>query len=127
MAYLLARRITAFICLLTLVVSVVGCRSESATNGTSKPRRIILLTNGDDPFWDAMRKGMEKAEQDLKLADANLKAFLDKGDFSEEAQINKLNQYATQSDIAAVAISSVDEGTPRQRSSCHHDRFRHAR
>lgn len=81
---------------------------NDASSAAGKLRRIILLTNGDDPFWDAMRRGMEKAEEELKLAEAGLRAVLDKGDFSEEAQINKLTQYATQSDIAAVAISSVD-------------------
>lgn len=80
--------------------------------GESKPshRRLILLTNGDDPFWDAMRKGMNKAAEDFKIEESGLTVYLDKGDFSEEAQINKLNQYATQTDIAAVAISSVDAG-----------------
>ncbi len=92
-----------------LVASILACGcSSSSDSGPSNSKRIILLTNGDDPFWDAMRTGMEKAAEDLNLADANLRAVLDKGDFSEEAQINKLNQYATQTDIAAVAISSVD-------------------
>ncbi len=91
-----------------------GCRREtkqaapSGTNATTGVKRIILLTNGDDPFWDAMRNGMDKAAEDLDLKSANLAAFLDKGDFGEEAQINKLTQYASQTDIGAVAISSVD-------------------
>ena len=85
-----------------------GCNTSSDSGPSASSKRIILLTNGDDPFWDAMRTGMEKAAEDLNLADSNLRAVLDKGDFSEEAQINKLNQYATQTDIAAVAISSVD-------------------
>ena len=87
---------------------MVGCQSGSEDGATAGRRRIILLTNGDDPFWDAMRRGMNQAAVDLKLAEAKLAAFLDKGDFSEEAQISKLNQYATQSDVAAVAIASVD-------------------
>lgn len=82
--------------------------SNQGSGASGSTRRIILLTNGDDPFWDAMRRGMEKAEEDLELGSSGLRAVLDKGDFSEEAQINKLTQYATQSDIAAVAISSVD-------------------
>ncbi len=92
--------------LLTVVPS--GCRKSEVGPSSVGTRRIILLTNGDDPFWDAMREGMKQAAEDLNLSASNLEAVLDKGDFSEEAQINKLNQYATQSDIAAVAISSVD-------------------
>ena len=78
------------------------------TTSTRPVKRVIMLTNGDDPFWDAMRRGMEKAQEDFKLGDVGLKAELDKGDFSENAQIDKLKQYASQSDVAAVAISSVD-------------------
>lgn len=99
---------------LVSVSLVAGCRREAkptvadATSTDTGVKRIILLTNGDDPFWDAMRNGMDKAAEDLDLKGANLAAFLDKGDFGEEAQINKLTQYASQSDIGAVAISSVD-------------------
>lgn len=85
-------------------MSLPGCGDSDGP----KVKRIILLTNGDDPFWDAMRKGMNKAAEELNLEEAGLEVFLDKGDFSEEAQINKLKQYASQSDIAAVAISPVD-------------------
>ena len=67
-----------------------------------------MLVNGDDPFWDAMYRGMEDAQKDLKLADAGLMVAMDKPDFTEDAQINKLKQYASQTDIAAVAISPVN-------------------
>jgi ribose transport system substrate-binding protein len=88
-----------------------GCPSGNPANSSSgggAKQRLILLTNGDDPFWDAMRKGMNQGAIDFKLDEAGMEVFLDKGDFSEESQINKLKQYGTQSDIAAVAISSVD-------------------
>ena len=75
---------------------------------TAPPKRIMMLVNGDDPFWDAMYKGMEQAQIDLKLADAGLQVAMDKPDFTEDAQINKLKQYASQTDIAAVAISPVN-------------------
>jgi ribose transport system substrate-binding protein len=111
------RFVSGCVLALVAVLAASGCRrapqgeSSGAAATAEKPagvKRIILLTNGDDPFWDAMRNGMDAAARELKLSDAKLAAFLDKGDFSEEAQINKLNQYATQSDIGAVAISSVD-------------------
>ena len=91
------------------LLTVSGCNNAGTNQDGSSAQtmRLVLLTNGDDPFWDAMRQGMNKANADLNLADVNLRAELDKGDFSEEAQINKLKQYATQADIAAVAISSV--------------------
>jgi ribose transport system substrate-binding protein len=99
---------------ITLAAMLSGCPKSdpnSASDGDNNAggkKRLILLTNGDDPFWDAMRKGMNQGAIDFKLEDAGMEVFLDKGDFSEEAQINKLKQYGTQSDIAAVAISPVD-------------------
>ncbi len=72
-------------------------------------KRIVFLTNGDDPFWDACRTGMDKAAEDLKIEDAGLSHNMDKGsEFKVELQVSKLEQYATQSDIAGVAISPVD-------------------
>jgi ribose transport system substrate-binding protein len=67
-----------------------------------------MLTNGDDPFWDAMRAGMTDADRDLNLADVGLKAELDKNDGTLKGQVDKLKQYAGQNDIAAVAISVTD-------------------
>ena len=95
------------------IATLLGCqaRTKNASDATasgSKPRRLILLTNGDDPFWDAARTGLNKAAEDLAVEEANLVAVMDKGDFSDESQINKLKQYASQSDIAAVAVSPVD-------------------
>lgn len=85
----------------------VGKDPATKTDGGAK--RIVFLTNGDDPFWDACRAGMDKAATDLKIEDAGLSHNMDKGsEFKVELQVSKLEQYATQSDIAAVAISPVD-------------------
>ena len=111
-------RVTGLLLLLPLAMSW-GCSGRPGTlgpgnstsasgGGAAQEMRIILLTNGDDPFWDAMRNGMNKGAEEFHLKESGLAIFLDKGDFSDEAQINKLKQYASQSDIAAVAISPVD-------------------
>jgi ribose transport system substrate-binding protein len=76
--------------------------------GCSNKKRVILLTNGDDPFWDVVRSGMKDAERDFKLSDGNLKVEVDKNDATPKGQIDKLTQYANQTDIAAVAISATD-------------------
>ena len=55
-----------------------------------------------------MREGMNKAAEDLKIGDAGFKAELDKNDNTPKGQVDKLKQYAGQSDIAAVAISVTD-------------------
>ena len=78
-------------------------------SGCGEPtKRIILLTNGADPFWDAMRAGMQDAEKDFKLADAKLRTVMDVNDGTPKGQVDRLRQYANQADIAAVAVSVTD-------------------
>ncbi len=97
-----------FLLALTSLALFPGC-SGSEKGGTSqKTKRVIIVTNGDDPFWDAMREGMEKAQEDFKLGDANLQVALDKNDGTPEGQVDKLRQYLSQTDIAAVGISVID-------------------
>ncbi len=87
----------------------LGCGDSSTTKPKSAgPKRIIILTNGDSPYWDACRAGLEAANAELKLAEAGLKATLDVNDGSPQGQLQKLQQYGTQSDIAAVGVSAID-------------------
>ncbi|MFN4904505.1 MAG: substrate-binding domain-containing protein [Planctomycetota bacterium] len=86
----------------------------TATNSATKPtkKRIILLNNTDSPFWDAARAGIKKAQEDLKLADSGFSASMDTNDGTETGQIEKLRQYGTQNDIAAVIISPISSTNP---------------
>jgi ribose transport system substrate-binding protein len=85
-----------------------GGDAGTTSSGSDTVRRVIILTNGDDPFWDAMFAGMKDAEKDFNLAGSGLKAELDKNNGNEEGQANKLQQYANQTDIAAVAVSAIN-------------------
>ncbi len=99
-----------------LMLAVSGCTgggtdaggSAKAKPSSKKTKRIILLTNGDDPFWDAMRVGMEKAQADFQLADKGLTVVMDKNDATPTGQVDKLRQYLGQTDVAAVGISVID-------------------
>jgi ribose transport system substrate-binding protein len=102
------------------MLTALGCGgSEKSTAPPVKPgkgsasssaeKRIIILTNGESPFWDAARQGMEAAEKDLKLADSGLKAVLEVNNRDEEGQLDQLRQYVSQTDIAAVGISVTKE------------------
>lgn len=113
-----ATRMTWAILLLCISIAT-GCNSDTRGNRAAEEsdapghpdgavRRVIMLTNGDDPFWDAMRAGMQDADRDLKLAEDGLRAELDKNDGTAKGQVDKLKQYAGQTDIAAVAISVTD-------------------
>ncbi|HUG91506.1 MAG TPA: substrate-binding domain-containing protein [Planctomycetaceae bacterium] len=85
--------------------------SSSGQSGESKApagaRRILLLTNGISPFWDACRVGVVDAQRELQLGDANLHAELVPNDGKIDGQLAKLRQWATQSDIAGIGISAV--------------------
>jgi ribose transport system substrate-binding protein len=96
------------LCALVLVAAA-GCGESGGDAGT---KRVILLTNGADPFWDAMRVGMQDAENDFGLAAAGLRTVMDVNDGTPKGQVDRLRQYANQSDIAAVAVSVTDSANP---------------
>jgi ribose transport system substrate-binding protein len=83
---------------------LLGCKSGSG----SESKRIIILINGDSPFWDACRVGVPEAEKDYKLAAANLHAVVESNDGTPQSQLDKLRQFASQSDIVAIGISPCD-------------------
>lgn len=102
-----------------LALALLGCRGEvpgpvagetsAARAGSSlKLRRVILLTNGNSPFWDAAAAGARDAESDLRLEQAGLDVVVDRNDFKVEGQLDKLRQYAAAGDVAAVGISVTD-------------------
>ena len=93
----------------TAASSAAGTGAASTTSGM---RRIILLNNTDSPFWDAARAGIDKAAEDLKLKDAGFTASMDTNNGTDEGQIEKLRQYGTQDDIAAVIISPTSATNP---------------
>jgi ribose transport system substrate-binding protein len=82
------------------------------SSAASSTKRIILLNNTDSPFWDAARAGIDKAVEDLKLKDAGYSAAMDTNNGTDEGQIEKLRQYGTQDDIAAVIISPTSASNP---------------
>jgi ribose transport system substrate-binding protein len=86
----------------------VGLRPPTGADGSPPAKRMILLTNGNSPFWDAARAGLQDAEKDLKLADAGFAAVMEVNDGTPQGQLDKLRQYGSQSDIAAVAVSAID-------------------
>ena len=108
------------------LAGLIGCGGTDADKSGSGPgtakrvpgagdeqsgetKRIIILTNGESPFWDAARQGLEAAKKDLKLGDAGLDATLEVNDGTEEGQLERLRQYASQPDIVAVGVSVTKE------------------
>lgn len=106
-----------------LVAGLVGCDAtvpkEAAGPATGSPatgtaetpgalKRLVILTNGDSPYWDACRAGLNAACSELKLAESGLKAVLDVNDGTPQGQLQKLQQYGTQGDIAGIGVSAID-------------------
>jgi ribose transport system substrate-binding protein len=91
--------------------SAPGGPSASTGVGQAKPagqKRLIILTNGNSPFWDACRAGIQDADRELKLAEAGFVAVMEVNDGTPQGQIDKLRQFGSQTDVAGVGISAVD-------------------
>src|SRR5262245_10990217 len=66
-----------------------GGSASASKAASASPRRIMILTNGNSPFWDAARAGVKAAERDLKLTEDSLSAVLDVNDATQQGQIDK--------------------------------------
>jgi ribose transport system substrate-binding protein len=109
----------SFILSASLAALLCGCPSgggggSTTTDGNgggegsgSGKKRIVFVTNGDDPFWDALLSGLKEGEKQFGLDAAGLTVSRDVNNGTAEGQIEKLRQYATQDDIAGVAISVI--------------------
>jgi ribose transport system substrate-binding protein len=85
-----------------------GCTGQPGQATKAKgTKRIMFVTNGDDPFWDALLSGLNEGAKQHKLAEAGLSVHRDVNDGTAEGQIEKLRQYATQDDIGGVAVSVI--------------------
>jgi len=105
-----------------LVMTLVGCsqqpaRQEAPQAAEDVPpaagptpqaaKRFIFITHGDDPFWDALLSGLKEGEKRFGCAAAGISVSRDVNNASAEGQIERLRQYATQDDIAGIAISVI--------------------
>jgi ribose transport system substrate-binding protein len=88
----------------SLALFLAGCGNSSGT--PAKPGaqgRFIILMNGESPFWDAVRVGMNEAGKQLGVT-----VVLEPNSEGPAGQIQKLRQFGTQSDIAGVAVCPAD-------------------
>ncbi len=92
-----------------VAVVFVGCAGEAPE---AKKQRIVILTNGDHPFWNACEAGAKEAEKELGLADDNLELSFERADFTVKGQVDKLRQYSLATDIVALGISVYDNTNP---------------
>ena len=107
-----ALRMVRWTGLIFLAGLMMGCGAASEQAGqegqATTARRIILLTNGNSPYWDACRIGLQQGAADFGLEAAGLTAVMEVNDGTPQGQIDKLRQFAIQSDIVGVAVSAID-------------------
>jgi ribose transport system substrate-binding protein len=104
------RRLLGLVLVAVLGISLPCCKPASSggtADGGKDTRRIMFVTNGDDPFWDALLSGLNEGAKQHKIAESGLSVRRDVNDGTATGQIEKLRQYATQDDIAGVAISVI--------------------
>lgn len=113
------RRLAAALSVLLLLVVACwsGCTGGGGSGGTSAGggsgvKRIIIVTNGPDPFWDTCEVGAKTAEKDLGLAAKGFQVDFQRGNFKDEGQIEMLKQYVIDNDVAAVGISVINPESP---------------
>ncbi|WP_437188445.1 substrate-binding domain-containing protein [Planctomicrobium sp. SH668] len=94
----------------TLALFTSGCPGEVPKGGAASKglKRIVILTNGDDPYWDACEAGAMKAQDELKLKEQGYEVSFARADFTDKGQIDKIKQYAMQSDLVGIGISIVN-------------------
>ncbi|MDZ4689596.1 MAG: substrate-binding domain-containing protein [Planctomycetaceae bacterium] len=116
---------------LTAVASLAGCGtnipkettssatpsvelgSSSSTDAspavpTAGLKRIIILTNSASSYWDPCRAGVLDSVSQLKLNDAGLTAVMEVNDGTLQGQLDKLRQYGSQTDVAAIGICPIN-------------------
>ncbi|MCA9098307.1 MAG: substrate-binding domain-containing protein [Planctomycetaceae bacterium] len=84
-----------------------GATSESSTSDAAPAKesyRIVLITNGSSPFWDAADRGSQEAGDKL-----GVKVEFLRNDATEAGQIERLEQLAGQKDVKGIGISLIDE------------------
>ena len=84
-----------------------GGPAANAAGGTAGPKRLIFITNGDDPFWDACNAGLVEGARQQGIAERGLQVVMEKNNATAQGQIEKLRQLGSQSDVAGVAISVI--------------------
>ena len=120
----LSRRCWAALLLVggVLPLAIAGCSGKPATapgaatpaagdtaaaGGSSGPKRLIFITNGDDPFWDACNAGLIEGGKQFDVGSQGLRVVMEKNNGTAQGQIEKLRQLGSQSDVAGVAISVI--------------------
>lgn len=95
---------------LAMTLGVLGSLFSWTGCGDSGPKvkRFAFITNGNDPFWDALNSGLMAGKEEFKL-EANgydVKRYVNNA--KATGQIDLLRQFNNDPEIAGVAISVIE-------------------
>jgi len=91
----------------TTSAATPATNNTAAGAGSSASKRLIFITNGDDPFWDACNAGLIEGAKQFDIGAQGLRVVMEKNNGTAQGQIEKLRQLGSQSDVAGVAISVI--------------------
>ena len=99
------RLVASLFVLLCLAIAGCGGAANDVNKGAAGAtgKRFVILINGDSPFWDALREGMNRSAKELGVT-----AVMETNDGTPSGQLERLRQLASQSDIAGLALSVTD-------------------
>ena len=80
-----------------------GTGDGAETPTSKKDHKIVIVTNGSSPFWDACDRGLKDAGEKL-----GVRVEMLRNDATEGGQIRRLEQLATQADVKGVGISVLE-------------------
>lgn len=83
--------------------TVGGTGEGAGTPTAAKDYKIVIVTNGSSPFWDACDRGLKDAGEKL-----GVRVEMLRNDATEGGQIRRLEQLATQADVKGVGISVLE-------------------
>jgi ribose transport system substrate-binding protein len=83
--------------------TATGGSGKTAGSSAAGDFKIVILTNGSSPFWDACDRGLKDAGAKL-----GVRVELVRNDATEGGQIRRLEQIATQSDVKGVGVSVLE-------------------
>jgi len=98
--------------LAVVALLVVGCGKKEqstqapTTGGEQKKVRIVLVTNGNSPFWDPMEVGAKKAAEELGCEVISRRPTTD----SPALQRQIIEEYQAQK-VDGIGISVIESDT----------------
>lgn len=95
------------------IAFTIGCNSRGENTpvgdaASGEAKRLIILTNVPDPYWDACEAGAKKAEQELGLGKAGYNVTVEQNTKGVQGQIQRLREWAGAADVAGVAVCVME-------------------